>query len=136
MRRPSAALGVAAAFAVLGLLAGCGGMDGGMDHHGGRSSDAYVEPRGRPQETARIEAGNLYFRPDEVKLPAGVNRIEMVGEGGVHTLVIDGVPDFELRVEGDERDSAKVDLDAGTYEFFCDIPGHREAGMEGEILVS
>jgi plastocyanin len=114
-----------AALAIVGV--GCGG---------GNDSSAYQEPSGPAQETATVHTGNFFFRPDTLKLQAGVDRIDLVGEGGGHTLLVEGVPHFELSVVGDEHDAKKVDLKPGTYTFYCDVPGHREAGMEGELRVT
>ena len=50
----------------------------------------------------------------------------------VHSFVIEGVDDFRLI----DDDRGTVELAAGEYVFFCDIPGHREGGMEGTLSVT
>ena len=39
----------------------------------------------------------------------------------------------ELVAEGES--STVVNLKPGTYKFYCTVPGHREAGMEGTLTV-
>jgi plastocyanin len=39
----------------------------------------------------------------------------------------------ETTAEG--SDSTEVELKPGTYTFFCTVPGHRDAGMEGTLTV-
>jgi mono/diheme cytochrome c family protein len=38
-------------------------------------------------------------------------------------------------VSGGKTSSVKVNLKPGTYTFFCSVPGHRQAGMQGKIVV-
>ena len=126
LRRPVA--GVVALIVAIAIPAACGGGDDGA---------AYRQPSGPAQATLRIKAGNFFFKPASLKGPAGVDKVELVGEGGVHTLVIDGVAHLQLRVDGDgDRDSAKVRFAPGSHIFYCDIPGHRDEGMEGTITIS
>jgi plastocyanin len=115
------------------VLAGCGGGDSGDS--GG--SGGYVEPKGPATETVAIEAGNFYFKPDAITTNAGIAKIELTAKNGVHDLVFDGAyPGFLLEADGGGgTTSKKIDLKPGTYTFYCSIPGHRAAGMEGTLTV-
>jgi uncharacterized cupredoxin-like copper-binding protein len=52
-----------------------------------------------------------------------------------HTFVIEG-RGFKLKAfDAGETASGTVTLPDGAWFFYCDIRGHREAGMEGELFV-
>jgi plastocyanin len=99
------------------LFAACGG--GGSSSSGG----GYQQPSGPAVQTLDIHAG--------------ITKIDLTDDGGVHTLVFDGAFDgFQLEVTGGgDTASGKVDLKPGKYTFYCNLPGHRAEGMEGTITV-
>jgi plastocyanin len=120
------------ALASMVVVAACGGGGGG----GGSSS--YKQPSGPAQTTVDIKGGNFFFDPKDPQAPAGVDAIKLTSEGGQHTLVFAGgkVPGFKLQSNSGESAQLKVNLKPGKYTFFCDIPGHRAAGMEGTLTVT
>lgn len=115
----------------LGLLAACGGDDA--------NGDSVAPPDlGETDATIEVLAEDISFPQDVYETPAG--RVGFVYEnvGNIrHTLLIEGVDDFELDVskKGDV-DAGAVDLEPGSYVLFCDVPGHRSAGMVADLVVS
>jgi plastocyanin len=72
------------------------------------------------------------------KAAGGKVAILYVDDGSAtHTLLIDGVSGFRLQVTGKgDRDEDSATLAPGEYTVYCDIPGHREAGMVATLTVS
>ena len=118
------------AVATAAVVSACGGGSGG-------GSSSYKQPKGPAQKTLDIKGGNFFFDPKNPDAPAGVDAIKLTSDGGLHTLVFAGgkVPHFKLQASSGKSDELKVDLKPGKYEFYCDIPGHREAGMDGTLTV-
>ncbi len=122
MRRSLFAMAVAGVLATSGLTA-CGGDD---------------EPTPAADADLVVEAVSaLAWDRDRYSAEAGDITIELVNNDSLaHTLLIDGVDGFKLDTptKGD-RDDGSVELEAGTYEMYCDVPGHREGGMVAVLTV-
>jgi len=93
-------------------------------------------------ETLEFEAdpeGALAFTTAEAEAKAGKVEIEFNNPQALtHDVAIEVsngevIGKTELIASG--SDSTTVDLKPGTYTFFCTVPGHREAGMEGTLTV-
>ena len=85
------------------------------------------------EQTLDVKATDaLKFDPDQLTATAGVIRIVQDNAGAItHTFLIEG-QDFKLS----DDDSGEIDLAAGDYVFYCDVPGHRAAGMKGTLTVT
>jgi plastocyanin len=109
----------------------------------GKAEEVEKEAEGASGGSAvEVEAdpsGNLAFTTEEISAKAGKDTIEFTNESPVpHDVVIEDENGKELggtEVISEGSDSAEVELKPGTYTFFCSIPGHRQAGMEGTLTV-
>ncbi|MEX2532741.1 MAG: cupredoxin domain-containing protein [Nitriliruptoraceae bacterium] len=84
-----------------------------------------------------VEAGDLYFEPESLSASAGVIEITLVNAGAVeHDFVIEEAGNTEVVLaQAGETATGSIELEAGTYTFYCSIPGHRTT-MEGTLEVS
>lgn len=145
------ACGVVLAFAAA-LLSACGGDDDDAATNGGgglpavtsedpgAAEDGGATADGADEGGSSLEftAVDIAFEPEEATATAGELEVTLVNEGEIeHTWLVENHEDeLELAVEqnGDE-DSGTISLGAGDYTYYCDVPGHRAAGMEGTLTV-
>jgi nitrite reductase (NO-forming) len=119
---------VAAAALIVLPLAACGGGGSTSSSSGTSSADVTVHA-----------LDSLKFDKAAYTAKAGDLTIAYVNDGSlVHTLLIQEKADFsKLQVGGrGETKTGKVNLTAGTYTLFCDVPGHEAAGMKATLTVS
>jgi plastocyanin len=141
MRRASAVL-VVAALAVFGLAA-CGGDD---DDDGGETTAAApattTAPAGGGGSTVDISTPSgtdLAYDQSDVNATAGSVTINFDNQQSTpHDVKVEDDSGQELGgtdLISSQTTTATVDLQPGSYTFFCSVPGHREAGMEGTLNV-
>ena len=88
---------------------------------------------GAPDEVT-IVARDVHFSPSEVTIPADTEtRLILPNQGAIaHNFSVDALGvSVDLPVGATEE--LVLVAPAGIYEFYCDVPGHREAGMVGVL---
>jgi plastocyanin len=84
-------------------------------------------------------AGQLAYDTKQLSAKAGTVTIEMTNMSPIeHDVAISEGSKIvgQTPVFAGGSKSVTVKLKPGTYTFFCTVPGHRQAGMEGTLTVS
>lgn len=124
----------------------------------GSDSENAGENGAAPATDVTVRAEEFTFTPDEVVIPAGETvTITLQNDGEVeHDLQVDGLtiePMGDTDMAGDHAGAGEGMLalhttpgetaemrftteQTGTFEFYCTISGHKEAGMVGALTVS
>jgi plastocyanin len=111
-----------------GATAEGGEKTGGEEAGGGASVEFEADPGGELAFTtteASTEAGAVTV---DFKNPQSLSHDVAIEDSGGETV-------GKTEVIGEGETSAKVNLKPGEYTFYCSVPGHREAGMEGTLTV-
>jgi plastocyanin len=157
-RITSRALGVALALGLVGVVV-AGGLsaaagtrsfeeesEGGEGEaaaesaEGGGSGEGSGEggSGGIPSGAKVFTAQELEFTATPDSLSAGEATIALDNQAGVvHNVAFEGVDGGEpiVEAEGSETATGEVEVESGELTYFCSVPGHREAGMEGTLTV-
>jgi uncharacterized cupredoxin-like copper-binding protein len=122
-------------------VVGCGAGGGGAGGGGG-AEDAQA-PSGAKEEavvkTIRVKETEFRLKPAEITLEEpGTYVFKAVNSGEtVHALEVEGqgVEKETKEIQPAQSAELKVKLEAGTYELYCPVDGHKEEGMEGKVIV-
>jgi plastocyanin len=131
---------VICAFAAFGLAA-CGGDDDGDTTTAPATTEPTTEPTtgGGGASTVRVAAdpdGALEFVQKSLTARVGRVTFPFTNDSSTpHDFVLerDGQEVAKTPVFSDGRRTTEATLEAGEYTYFCSVPGHRQAGMEGTL---
>ena len=111
------------------------------------SPDVAQEPVGTPAaETATggggggaavtVVAVDIAWEPEAFSVPAGTDTVVSLPNDGAspHNFAVDALG-IDIDMPAGETVEATVNAAAGEYEFYCNVPGHKEAGMVGVMTV-
>ena len=121
-------------------LAGCGGDDDSSSSGGGAATSTPASQSGgggggggEKIALAAPADGSLKFDKTSLEAKAGTVTIDFDNPSSTpHAVEIEGngVEEASQTVT-DSKTSVSADLKPGTYDFYCPVAGHRQAGMEG-----
>jgi plastocyanin len=125
-------------------LAACGGDDDDEDTTAAATTTTETAPAGGGGGASTVDIsapadGSLAFDQTDLTTKAGAVTINFDNPASLsHDVKIEDSSGAELGgtdlvSQGDA--TATVDLQPGSYTFFCSVPGHRPGGMEGTLTV-
>jgi plastocyanin len=120
---------------------GSGIVTSAQEDHEDEGNAAGGEEAGGGGRTLALSAdpgGDLSFDTDTLEAPAGQVTIDMENPSSIpHNVSIEGrgVDEEGRTVNKGGTSTVSADLQPAEYVFYCSVPGHREAGMEGTLTV-
>jgi uncharacterized cupredoxin-like copper-binding protein len=87
-------------------------------------------------EPVTVASYDIYFEPKEFSLPADTDVTVLLPNEGVtlHDFTIDELG-IAVSIEPGQTQEVVINAPAGTYEYYCSVPGHKAAGMVGTLTV-
>lgn len=112
------------------------GNDGSMDMDSGAMGHNEDSPVAKGARRIEVTATSFEFDPKEITVTAGEDiAVVLTSEDLLHDFTID---ELDAHVTSDVEETSEGGLRAeepGRYTYYCSVPGHRDAGMEGTLIV-
>jgi plastocyanin/mono/diheme cytochrome c family protein len=108
--------------------------DGAADEAAASAEAAGDVPAEAAAQT--VTSFDIYFEPKEVTIPANTDVTFTLPNDGVtlHNFSIDALG-VSVDQQPGEVQTAVINAEPGSYEYYCNVPGHKEAGMVGTLIV-
>jgi uncharacterized cupredoxin-like copper-binding protein len=141
-KQPRRAIALALALIVALVLAACGSSTSSKTNGSGGTSAVPPSTKAKSSEHLTLAANPQgEFKYDKTTLTAkeGVASLTLANSSPVeHNVTIENsagtIVGGTTTFAGGSH-TIRISLKAGTYKFFCSVPGHRQAGMEGTLTV-
>jgi uncharacterized cupredoxin-like copper-binding protein/mono/diheme cytochrome c family protein len=84
-----------------------------------------------------VSAVDIAFEQKELSAPADTETTITVTNNGAspHDFTIDELGIQTKMLNPGESETVTINAPAGSYTYYCSVPGHRQAGMEGTLTV-
>jgi cytochrome c oxidase subunit II len=84
-----------------------------------------------------VDMVDIDYNPNEFTIPANTDVTVYLPNLGdaPHDFNIDELGISSPVIDGGEETSVVINAEPGEYVYYCSVPGHREAGMEGILIV-
>ena len=89
-----------------------------------------------PATAQNVTSFDIYFEPKEVTIPANTDvPFTLPNDGAApHNFSIDELG-ISVDIAPGSTEETVINAPPGTYEYYCNVPGHKEAGMVGTLIV-
>jgi plastocyanin len=117
------------------IVSGCGGGSSGGD----TSTPAGTGGGGGQTVEIPIADSGFAFTITTATATAGTVTLSSVNpQSTTHDISIkgNGVDEHGNQVSDGGTSTVTATLEPGTYEYYCSVPGHEDAGMKGTLTVS
>ncbi|MDP9368892.1 MAG: cupredoxin domain-containing protein [Chloroflexota bacterium] len=83
-----------------------------------------------------VESYDIYFEPAEITIPADTDvTVSLPNLGAApHNFSVDEL-DIDVDIAPGATEETVINAPAGEYKYYCDVPGHEQAGMVGTLIV-
>jgi uncharacterized cupredoxin-like copper-binding protein len=101
------------------------------------SGPAAAQPPAGGAQTVDLKMVDIAFDPKTLEIPANTDSVVHITNTGAtaHDFSIDALKISTGDVAPGATIDVKINAPAGTYKYYCNVPGHEAAGMVGELTV-